>query len=349
MTETAELQTSAVATTPPTTKAAMIRAVLAEQHMRFVIAPVADRFHVRLDDLQHILHQAGYPDRDAMKACVARLEASGTDEPMTSTAAAAGTAGGRTLVELEVAKVNPDPDNPRENLTGIDELADSIVEVGLLQPIVVRRGAAGRYFVVAGHRRLAAVKRLKWAKVPVIVGGEMRPDHILAAMLIENGQRADLDPIEEARGLHRLKAQLECNEADLATRVGRSLSHVNGRLLLLQLSPEDQAAVRAGHLGITAASQKARVDSGRVRNGAVGRPGVGHLSIAHELASRAQARCTRLEHTRGKGKGVGGVACGECWESVIRADEREHLQELISKTGTCSTCGTTGLAPKDQA
>lgn len=330
---------SAVTTTPPATKAAMIRAVLAERHMKFAIAPTAERFHVMLPDLQHILNQAGYPDQGLMRAAATRLELEAETSPEKLMRP--------QLLEVDVTKVRTDPENPRDKLTDIDELAASIVEVGMLQPIVVRRTSSGHYYVVAGHRRLAAVKLLKWDKVSVIFHAEMRPDHVLAAMLIENGQRADLDPIEEARGLHRLQAKLECSEQDLATRVGRSLAYVNGRLLLLQLSAEEQEAIRQGRLGVTAATQKARFNSGRLRNGAVGRvPGGLHLSSGHDLADRARSRCTRLQHP--KGKSVGGIACGDCWESVIRADEREHLQELISTLGTCSVCGTKNLNGKDE-
>ena len=333
---------AAVTTTPPATKAAMIRALLAEKHMKFAIAPTAERFHIPLPDLQAILNQAGYPDVDAMRGAVRRLEAQAGNGHKHTIGDTTDVDAGQQLLEVDVTKVRADPDNPREHLTGIDELAASIVEVGLLQPIVVRRTAAGLFYVVAGHRRLAAVKLLKWTKVPVIVRADMRPDHVLAAMLIENGQRADLDPIEEARGLHRLKTQLECSEQDLANRVGRSLAYVNGRLLLLQLSAEEQHAIRQGRLGVTAGTNKARVDAGRVRNGAVGRvPGGLHLSSGHDLADRVRARCTRLQHPRGKS--VGGIGCGECWESVIRADEREHLQELISSTGTCPVWGTRHL------
>lgn len=242
------------------------------------------------------------------------------------------------LVTVLTRDVHPDKDNPREHLDGIEELADSIRSAGLLQPIVARRHE-GRLVVVAGHRRLAAVQHLGWDSVQVIIRADMRPDDVLAAMLIENGQRTDLDPIEEARALRRLKAQMgDVSDAALAARIGRTNGHVTNRLILLSLTPAQQDEIRDGTMTLTEATTLARVASGRVRPRAVGRPGVGHLTTVHPLAPRAKARCLRLGHSRGQGKGVGGVACGECWESVIRADERDHLNAHSGKTGKCVLC-----------
>src|SRR5690606_38469734 len=115
------------------------------------------------------------------------------------------------------------PNNPRENLHGIDELAVSIRENGLIQPITVQRvpGQPGLQ-IVAGHRRYAAIRRLGWAKVPVVMRRDMLPDEELLAMLVENGQRAGLDPIEEALALDRLRRS-GVSKGDIARRVGRSV------------------------------------------------------------------------------------------------------------------------------
>jgi ParB family chromosome partitioning protein len=195
--------------------------------------------------------------------------------------------------------------------------------------------------IVAGHRRVAAAAALGWPSVEVIVNRTIRPDNVLAAMLIENGQRKDLDPIEEARALRKIQDQLAGpsgpgSQLAVARKVGRSLSHVSGRLALLALKP-----VRSGEMSLTEATVRARVVSGRVRPGAIGRPAVGHLSATHPLAGRAKARCVRLGHSRGKGTGVGGIACGDCWETVIRADERATLHAAAATHGKCPLCDAT--------
>lgn len=251
-------------------------------------------------------------------------------------AARRGSAG--SLVEVPVADVHPDPDNPREHVDDIEDLAASIASAGLLQPIVVRR-LVGRLTVVAGHRRLAAVKHLRWDTVPVIIRADMRPDDVLAAMLIENGQRTDLDPVEEARALRRLKSQMgECTDAALAARVGRGQLHVGNRLAILALPLEDQELLRAGQMNIGDAVRRGRIASGRVRaSNSTGHP---HLGVEHDLARQARARCIRLGHKSKGRNSVGGVACGACWESVIRADERDQAHARSAQVGHCVTCGT---------
>ncbi len=253
---------------------------------------------------------------------------------------------GTMLLEIPVARLKPDPDNPREDLGDIDELAASIHTAGLLQPPIVRRAGA-EYFIVGGHRRVAAVRVLGWKLCPVVVRREMRPDEVLAAMLIENGQRKDLDFIEEARGLARLKAQLNCTDAELARRSRRTQTHVAGRLHLLALPVEEQEALRDGELSLQEATHKARLASGRLPSSTP--RGTSYLSPAHSLAPAAKARCQRLRHSRGRGRGVGGVACGECWESVIRADERTHLHAVSVNKGECVICGVPSTTRKDRS
>jgi ParB family chromosome partitioning protein len=249
------------------------------------------------------------------------------------------------LAAIPVADIHPSPNNPRERMRGIAELAQSIKEAGLIQPIVVQKvpGKDG-YQIVAGHRRHAAVRQLDWPKVPCIIRRDLLPDEELVTMLVENGQRAGLDPIEEARAIKRMVQQMRIMKVDVAQRIGRSYGYVNDRLTLLSLPPEEQEQIRAGHMSLTEGRIKAKLASGRVRPGAKGRAAPGHLTAGHTLAHRAKARCIQLKHSRGRGVGVGGVACGECWESVIRADEREHLHDESSRLGRCVLCDTTTRA-----
>lgn len=254
-------------------------------------------------------------------------------------------AGGRPAESLEglasipVDQVHPSPNNPRQNLTDIDDLADSIKGVGLIQPLVVQPVDDG-YRIIAGHRRYAALRQLGALTVECIIRRPMRPDEELLRMLVENGQRAGLDPIEEARALNRLKIQQGITETEVARRIGRNLTFVTGRIMLLSLPVEEQEQVRLGITSMAEAKVKARVESGRIRHGAVGRSAPGHLSASHPLAQRAKAACLELGHQRGRGVGVGGIACGRCWEAVIRANEREKIQAASTVAGRCLICGT---------
>lgn len=249
----------------------------------------------------------------------------------------------RELRRVLLTNLHLDPDNVREvpdvDDPDIVELAESIREVGLLQPITARRTETGQLVIVMGHRRYVACKRLGLSTVDVVVRQSMRTSDVLAAMLVENGQRRDLNPIEEARGLRRLALDLGHNgeaapDITVAKKVGRSGVYVGGRLALLSLSPDEQAAIAAGEMTLTEGTAKARINSGRVGKTGVDRNW--HLGPNHPLAQHAKARCRRLSHSRART--VGGMACGECWESVIRADTRQDFVDVAHKTGECPVC-----------
>lgn len=242
------------------------------------------------------------------------------------------------LTAVAIDELHPSPNNPRENLTDIDGLALSIKESGMIQPIIAQRVPGIGLQIVAGHRRQAAARKLGWREVPVIVRRDMLPDEELLAMLVENGQRAGLDPIEEARALSRLKTQTGLSDLQLASKVGYSQAKVSGRIALLSLPPEEQEELRAQQTTLKSAITRARESSGRTKPGQRGKTSPAYLSNRHPLSSRAHARCTSLGHKANSTKSVGGVACGECWESVIRADEREHLHAKSNERGRCVLC-----------
>lgn len=311
--------------------------VLERRILQLLVVPkspgaVAQETGLTIRKVEEIATAHGHPNVMALEAALTWMDRE--DAKATDTASTGVTAGGRELRTVPVADIVSDPDNPREEITDVEELADSIRQVGLLQPIVCRQ-RAGQLIVVAGHRRLAAIAHLGWDHVDVVVTRDMRPDEVLAAMLIENGQRRDLDPIEEARAFARLKAMKDLTSLDLGRRLGRSQSFIDSRIRLLDLSPEDQAKVRTRQMGTTHGAAKARVLGGNVRLGG-GR--IPHLSVDHDLAAKARARCTR-EHNL-KAALVGKTACGQCWESVIRTHERQLLAQA-ALGGTCATCGHT--------
>lgn len=240
------------------------------------------------------------------------------------------------LVDLPVDQLRPSPNNPRERLTDIEDLASSMRENGLIQPVIARQDPDVGYVIVAGHRRHAAAQRLGWLRIQTIVRKDLRPDDELATMLVENGQRAGLDPIEEARALQRIKTTTGCTDQDLARKVGRSQPTVSARLALLSLPIAQQEQVRAGQMTIGHATHEGRLASGKVRP--LGKPGGWHLDHTHSLAIMVMSRCKRLQH--GRGRTIGGQGCGACWESVIRADERQATHEHSARAGACAICSS---------
>jgi len=157
------------------------------------------------------------------------------------------------LLEVPVNAVSPNPKQPRTHWDEeeIGALAASIREVGILQPIVVRRAGEHGYELVAGERRLRAAKVAGMATVPVVLRDTGDAD-LLREALIENIHRQDLGPIELAEAFRQLLEDLGLKQEELAERVGVSRSHIANTIRLLQLPLETQqlltdARIQAGH------------------------------------------------------------------------------------------------------
>lgn len=153
------------------------------------------------------------------------------------------------LLEVPVNAIGPNPKQPRTLFDDaeIASLAASIREVGILQPIVVRKAADSRYEVVAGERRLRAAKVAGLATVAVVVRDTDDSD-LLREALIENIHRQDLGPIELAEAFRALIEELGLKQEELAERVGVSRSHIANTLRLLQLPLDVQQLLTDGKL-----------------------------------------------------------------------------------------------------
>src|SRR5437762_8223332 len=140
------------------------------------------------------------------------------------------------LQEIEIDRIAPNPEQPRQRIDpdALEELAASIRQHGLLQPLVLTR-AGGGFTIIAGERRWRAARAAGLAAVPAIVK-ETSPESILELALVENLQRADLTPLEEANAYQTLLAR-GLTQAQVAERVGRSRVAVANRLRLLALAP----------------------------------------------------------------------------------------------------------------
>lgn len=152
------------------------------------------------------------------------------------------------LSEIAVTEVEPNPSQPRDHFDeeALTSLADSITEVGVLQPILVRAHEGG-YELIAGERRLRAARRAGLATIPAIV---RTADDLgmLQQALIENVQREQLDPLEEAAAYQQLMEDFGLTQAEVAARVGRSRTAVTNTLRLLQLPPSIQRYVHEGSI-----------------------------------------------------------------------------------------------------
>ncbi len=155
---------------------------------------------------------------------------------------------------LPISDIIPNLNQPRRlfNEKGLDELANSIKEQGIIQPILVRPIEQSKNFeIVAGERRFRAAKIAGLSEVPVFIK-EMNDEEVMAAALIENIQREDLTPIEEAVALQRLREECGITQDELAKRLGKSRSALANTIRLLQLSEPIQESVnnrtiQAGH------------------------------------------------------------------------------------------------------
>jgi ParB family transcriptional regulator, chromosome partitioning protein len=150
--------------------------------------------------------------------------------------------------ELPIDQIAPNPGQPRTEMDEdrIEELADSVRKVGVLQPIIVRPYGEG-YQIIAGERRWRAAKSAGLEKVPVRVMASSETESLELA-LIENLQRQDLNAIEEARGYRRLLTEYQMTQAELADRVSKSRSAITNTLRLLDLPDDIQDLISAGKL-----------------------------------------------------------------------------------------------------
>lgn len=159
----------------------------------------------------------------------------------------------KSAVELKTTELEPNRDQPRQDFDeeAIASLSESIKEYGMLQPIVVRP-LSGRYQIVAGERRWRAAMMAELPTVPVVIR-ELDDTTVAELALIENLQREDLNPIEEATAYKRLSTVFGLSQEQIAAKVGRSRPSVANALRLLDLDRETLELVRSGKISATAA------------------------------------------------------------------------------------------------
>lgn len=157
----------------------------------------------------------------------------------------------RGLAMLAISDIEPHPEQPRRHFdeAALAELAESIAQRGVIQPVIVRPHGNGRYQLVAGERRWRAAQRAQLHEIPAIVR-DLSEREVMALALIENLQREDLNPIEEARAYHRLAEAESLTQAEIAKMVDKSRSHVANLQRLLQLPDSVIALVEDSSLSM---------------------------------------------------------------------------------------------------
>jgi ParB family transcriptional regulator, chromosome partitioning protein len=228
---------------------------------------------------------------------------------------------------LHISRIRPHPGNVRDDLGDLSGLVASIRAHGILQPIVVEDQplGGGQFQIIAGHRRFAAAKKAGLDMVPVVFAKAAEDTEPEELMLVENLQRSDLNPVDKARAFGALRRK-GYSVARICASVGVSDATVYTYLSLLDLDQASQEKVRAGHVSASDAVAGIR----RLRKAQrqrQGKPQIGpgewepdHFTSQHPLAKKARALCEAREHSMRRR--VGKTACGQCWETVIRADER---------------------------
>jgi ParB family chromosome partitioning protein len=229
---------------------------------------------------------------------------------------------GERIQEISLARITPSPLQPRKDFAqdALQELVDSIRQHGIIQPLIVRKAGA-QYELIAGERRWRAAQELGLAQVPVILRTASDLE-VLQLSLIENLQRADLNPIEEAQGYARLASEFGLRQEDIASKVGRSRASVANALRLLDLHPQiqvwlTQSLLSVGHakvlLGLKIPEEQLLVAQTVLRRSATVR--ATERLVARQLGAARSGR---------KRRGVEAVAT-----SAVIEDLQERLQEHL--------------------
>jgi ParB family chromosome partitioning protein len=154
------------------------------------------------------------------------------------------------LTEIAVDRLRANPRQPRQRFdeAALAELADSIRRHGVLQPILVSEDGPDRFVIVTGERRWRAARQAGLATVPAVIRERLDDDAQLELALVENLQRRDLTPLEEARAFDQLRSSLGLSQGEIAARVGMDRSTIANSLRLLKLAAELQELVEDGRL-----------------------------------------------------------------------------------------------------
>lgn len=230
-----------------------------------------------------------------------------------------------TMTALPLRAIRVSPDNPRRRIdeAALAELAASIREQGVLEPILVRPVAEGRdgseYEVMAGERRYRAAKLAELSSIPAIIR-QASDEEALQIAVVENLQRQDLDPIDEADGFKKLLSEQRCTVDALAAKVGKSAAYVRGRVKLAELPKTAKEALRSGKLPLSVALLVARIPNAKQQAEAGSAVMAGPMGEPMSFKAAAQYIQTHF------------------MLSLADASFPTNDRALVPAAGACSTC-----------
>ncbi len=239
------------------------------------------------------------------------------------------------LIDLPVDEIRPNPDQPRRRFdeAELDRLAQSLREHGLLQPVVVRRGAAG-YELVVGERRWRAARAAKLPTIRAVVADVAAPDRLELA-LVENVQRHDLNPVELALAFRSL-ADNGWTQEEIGRRVGFERSSVANYLRLLDLSPELQQDLEAGRFQMGHAKALLSVSDPARRRSLRDRVVKDQMTVR-----QAEAAARNIEEGR-KPRAPAAVSIADADERALVARLRSHLKTQVRLRPAAGGTGSGG-------
>ncbi|HEX6085867.1 MAG TPA: ParB/RepB/Spo0J family partition protein [Thermoanaerobaculia bacterium] len=170
---------------------------------------------------------------------------------------------GSGLAHVPIEQIQPNPYQPRKtfNDASIEELSRSVREHGIIQPLVVTKIGDHKYRLIAGERRFRAAQKAELAQVPVVIKETMADGDVLQVALIENIQREDLNPIEEAYAYHQLHEEFQLTQEEISKRVGKERSTVANFLRLMKLPDAVKKLLASGQLSMGHARAILAVDT----------------------------------------------------------------------------------------
>jgi len=239
---------------------------------------------------------------------------------------------------LPIERVVPNPDQPRRDFdeAALQELTDSIAEKGIIQPLIVRLSPEGgnTYQIVAGERRWRAAQRAKLHEVPVVVR-EFSDTEVLEIAIIENVQRADLNPVEEALGYRQLQEKFGHTQEQLSTALGKSRSHIvsagHARALITSDDPTALArVVMAKGLSVRETERLAKSDA--AKDGTSGKP-----SVITDKDADTRALEQDLQAALGMKVSIDHAPGGEKGKLLISYKDFEQLDLLCRKLSQTET------------